>query len=80
MDRTTALKCAIVAALALALMVPVSMIRDLIAERQARRNEAVAGIALGWGQRQVIAGPYLYVPYERSWTEIAAETVDGKTR
>ncbi|OGA08265.1 MAG: hypothetical protein A3D95_08075 [Betaproteobacteria bacterium RIFCSPHIGHO2_12_FULL_69_13] len=80
MDRSTALKCALVALLALVLLVPVSMIRDLIAERQARRNEAVGGIALGWGQRQTIAGPYLVVPYERTWTEVAQEIVDGKTR
>ena len=80
MDRTTLWKCAIVAVLALALLIPVTMIRDLIAERQARRNEAVGGIALGWGQRQVLAGPYLAVPYERQWTESTQETVDGKTR
>ena len=80
MDRTTALKCAIVATLALVLLVPVSMIRDLIAERQARRDEAVGGIALGWGQRQTLAGPYLAVPYERTWTETTQEIVDGKTR
>jgi len=80
MDRTTALKCAIVAALALALLVPVSMIRGLIAERQARRDEAVAGIARGWGQRQTLAGPYLAVPYERTWTETTREVVDGTTR
>ncbi|MBI2754198.1 MAG: cell envelope integrity protein CreD [Betaproteobacteria bacterium] len=80
MDRTTALKCAIVAALALVLLIPVSMIRDLIAERQARRDEAVSRIALGWGQRQVIAGPYLAVPYERIWTETTKEIVDGKSR
>jgi len=56
------------------------MIRDLIAERQARRNEAVAGIALGWGQRQMLAGPFLSIPYERSWVETTQETVDGKSR
>jgi inner membrane protein len=66
-----------VTALALALFVPVNMIRDLIAERQARRHDAVAGIALGWGRRQVLAGPYLVIPYERDWTEISRETIDG---
>lgn len=59
MDRSTALKAALIGALALALLVPVAMIRDLISEHQARRNEAVGGIALGWGQRQVLAGALL---------------------
>jgi inner membrane protein len=80
MDRTTLWKCAIVFALALVLLVPVAMIRDLIGERQARRNEAVGGIALGWGQRQVLSGPYLAIPYERHWVDVTQEIVEGKTR
>lgn len=47
MDRAQVLKTLVVAGLALALLVPVAMIRDLIGERQARRNEAVHGIAEG---------------------------------
>ena len=73
-------KTAIVAALAIALMVPVTMIRGLVDERQARRNEAVTGIAEGWGKRQALAGPYLAIPYERQWTEVSHETIDDKRR
>ena len=80
MNRTIAIKTLLIAALALALLVPVNMIRDLIAERQARRNQAVDAIALGWGKRQVLAGPYLLIPYERSWTETTRETIDGALR
>lgn len=80
MDRSHLLKTLVIAGLALGLCVPVAMIRDLIGERQARRHEAVQGIAEGWGRRQVLAGPYLAVPYERSWTEIQRDTVDGKER
>ena len=36
--------------------------------------------AQGWGQRQTLAGPFLSVPYERSWTETVQETVEGKSR
>ena len=64
--RLAAAKPAVIALLALALFVPVNMIRGLIAEREARRDEAVAGIAHGWGARQTLAGPYLAVPYERA--------------
>ena len=52
----------LLAGLALALLVPVAMIRDLIGERQARRNDAVHGIAEGWGRRQALIGPILAVP------------------
>ncbi|MGH8676318.1 MAG: inner membrane CreD family protein, partial [Burkholderiales bacterium] len=80
MDRSTAIKAAVTAVLALVLLIPVSMIRDLISERQARRNEAVGGIALGWGQRQMLSGPFLSIPYERTWVETTQETVDGKSK
>jgi inner membrane protein len=80
MSFSLLIKTAIVAALALVLMVPVGMIRGLVDERQARRNEAVTGIAEGWGKRQTLAGPYLAIPYERQWTEVSRDTVDDKPR
>ena len=80
MNRSLVLKALLVAGLVIVLMLPVAMIRDLVAERQARRNEAVTGIAEGWGKRQTVAGPYLTIPYERHWTEVKQETVDGKVR
>ena len=78
MNRSLFVKTILVGALALVLMIPVGMIRDLVAERQARRNEAVAGIAEGWGKRQTVATPYLVIPYERHWTVVRRETIDGK--
>lgn len=73
-------KPAVIALLALALFVPVNMIQNLVAEREARRDEAVAGIAHGSGGRQTLAGPYLAVPYERTRLEVARETVNGEPR
>lgn len=69
-----------IAALALALFVPVSMIGDLIAERKARHSAAIQDIALGWGQPQTLTDPYLVIPYQRVWTEVTHETVDGVQR
>ncbi len=80
MNRAVFLKTVLVGALALILLVPVTMIRDLIAERQARRNEAVGEIALGWGGRQTISDPFLVVPYERTFVKLVRDTVDGNTR
>src|SRR5262245_31265171 len=73
-------KTIVVGLLALVLLVPVLMIQGLVFERQARRNEAVTNIAEGWGKHQTVSGPYLSVPYERHWTEIRRDTVDGKLR
>ena len=80
MTLAAAAKTIVIGLLALVLLVPVLMIQGLIAERQARRNEAVTGIAEGWGKQQSVSGPYLSVPYERHWTEIKREVVDGKLR
>ncbi|MDH3321092.1 MAG: cell envelope integrity protein CreD [Betaproteobacteria bacterium] len=80
MKLAAAAKPAVIALLALAMFVPVTMIQGLIAERQARRDVAVAGIAQGWGARQTLAGPYLAVPYWRTWTEVVQETIDGRPR
>jgi len=80
MTLSATAKTIVIGLLALVLLVPVLMIQGLIFERQVRRNEAVTGIAEGWGKRQTVAGPYLSVPYERHWTEIKREMVDGKLR
>jgi inner membrane protein len=80
MNLAAAAKMIVIGLLALVLLVPVLMIQGLIGERQARRNEAVTGIAEGWGKRQTVAGPYLAIPYERHWTVVKRETVDGKLR
>jgi inner membrane protein len=80
MDRSFILKLLGITILALAIMVPVVMTRDLINERQARRAEAVTGIATGWGTAQTIVGPILVVPYRRVWNEVVRETEDGKPR
>jgi len=78
MNRSLLLKTVLMGALALVLMIPVCMIRDLVAERQARRNEAVNGIAEGWSKRQTVASPYLAIPYQRHWTVVKRQTIDGK--
>ena len=80
MNRSLLLKAALVAALSFVLMIPVWMIRDLVSERQTRRNEAVGGIAEGWGKRQTLDAPYLSIPYERRWVEVKREMIDGKER
>ena len=78
--KAAATKIVVIVVLAVALFVPVLMIQNLVAERQQRRDEAVNGIAEGWGKRQTLAGPYVALPYERTWTQVTQEVVDGKER
>jgi inner membrane protein len=74
------LKSLAVGVLALLLMIPMGMIRELVAERQKRAAEAVDGIAEGWGKRQAVAGPYFIVPYDRYWTEVKRGWHEGQER
>ena len=62
--------------LTLLLLIPSFMIRGLINERQARRDNVVNDIAYKWsGGRQTIAGPILTVPFKRYYKD-----GKGKTR
>ncbi len=55
--------------LALALMIPLTMVGGLIKERENRRLEAVQEVSSMWGSEQKIAGPVLVVPYWYAYTE-----------
>lgn len=80
MNREMLYKVIGMGVLALVLLVPVVMIRDLIAERQTRRNEAVGEIAAGWGRNQTLGGPVLVAQFRRTWQEVVHELDDGKPR
>jgi inner membrane protein len=54
--------------LALLLQIPIAMIGSRVAERQGRRDEAVAEVASKWGKEQALTGPALVVPYTHRWT------------
>lgn len=45
------------------LQIPTWMIRDVVIERQARKNDAVTDIIGKWGSAQTLVGPILRIPY-----------------
>lgn len=66
------LKISAISFVALVLLLPVAMIRELVTERQQRRDAVVGDIARSAAYAQTITGPLLVVPYTRkvrSWTE-----------
>ncbi len=52
-----------VAFLVLILLIPTSMVQDLIRERQYRQEEAIREINSKWGNEQTISGPIISIPY-----------------
>jgi len=68
----TIFKMAAVVVLILLLLIPLNMVRSVLHERLARRNEAVANITSSWGRDQRLVGPILIVPFRyavKSWKE-----------
>ncbi len=63
------IKVVVVAFLALALLIPTSMISSLVMERQGRLREATFEIGSKWGLEQKITGPILTVPYYAYYRE-----------
>lgn len=61
---STMLKMAVIGILILVLLIPTGMLRALINEREATRNQAIAEVSEKWGNEQLIGGPVLSVPYE----------------
>lgn len=49
--------------LTLALLIPSSLISDLVRERQYRQSEVTAEVSASWSGPQFIAGPVLMLPY-----------------
>jgi len=74
----TALKMGTIAALTLLLLIPLALIRSVLSERLARRQEALENITGTWGSDQVLLGPVLIVPYKyrvKGWKD---QTINGR--
>ena len=51
--------------LVLILMIPVSMIKNIISERQWRQESVIQEVSRDWGAGQTISGPILTIPYSK---------------
>jgi len=71
------LKVVFVVVLLLLFLIPLSMIRLIVNERQSRSLEAEEEIVSLWGGRQTISGPLIAVPYKKI---IKEQTDKGETK
>ncbi|WP_240452781.1 MULTISPECIES: cell envelope integrity protein CreD [Sphingobacterium] len=58
------LKLFVIFILVLIMMIPMSLIDDLVSERKNREQQVSSEIAAKWGRDQVVSSPVLAVPYE----------------
>ncbi|WP_312339142.1 cell envelope integrity protein CreD [Sphingobacterium sp.] len=73
-SNSTVLKLLVIFFLSLILLIPLSLISDLIEERKNREQEVAAGITLNWGKDQVVSSPILAIPY-RETIPLSAEKI-----
>ena len=59
----------VIAGLVMCLLIPVTMIKDVISEREMRREGVIKEVSSKWGGEQTIAGPILTVPYTEYITD-----------
>jgi inner membrane protein len=59
------MRAVVVLGMTLAILIPLTMVRGVVHERQEYRREAVADIARSFAGRQSFAGPVLVVPYRQ---------------
>lgn len=73
-------RLAVMAAIFVALILPITMIYGLVSERTSRRDEAAKTISDEWGRAQTIYGPVLSVPfrYHVQPKEAPSELVDDR--
>jgi inner membrane protein len=62
-STSISLKLGIIAFLIILLLIPKSLVDDLIYERQQRQNEAEIEVTDKWSREQLVMGHYLSVPY-----------------
>jgi len=67
------LKLIIIGIIGLALLIPTSMINFLINEREIRKEEAISEVNSKWGEKQILVGPILTIPYKY----LESKTIDN---
>ena len=65
MKNSITLRLFIIGFLMLILLIPASMIQSLIYERQSKSDEAATEISSKWGEKQVVTGPIICVPFNK---------------
>jgi len=78
-SNSTVLKLFVILFLSLLLLIPLTLISDLIEERKTREQSVSEGIALNWGQEQVISGPVVAIPYSEIIQKSAEKSKNSAT-
>jgi inner membrane protein len=73
--RSMTMRALLVAILVLLLLIPLSMVQDLVREREARKDDVVREVGATWGESQTITGPLISVPFSST---VRVDLGDGR--
>ena len=62
----------------LVLLIPTSMIENLIFERESTQKEAISEVSSKWANEQTISGPFISIPYTRYIKEFSKKDSTSK--
>lgn len=65
-QNSVSFKLALIIALSLLMLIPTIFIRNMINERQFRRDDTIREVTSKWGEEQQLCGPIILVPYEKT--------------
>jgi len=60
------------------LLIPTSMIENLIFERESTQEEAINEVSSKWANEQTISGPFISIPYTKYVKEVSKKDSTGK--
>ena len=63
-SNAVTIKIILIALLIIALIIPITMVQNMITERNRTANEASAEVQQKWSKPQNITGPMLVIPYK----------------
>lgn len=59
--------------LILVLLIPIASVKNLIRERQLRRDDVISEVSSKWGRKQTLTGPVLTIPFNKRVKKFNAE-------
>ncbi|AYL99209.1 cell envelope integrity protein CreD [Mucilaginibacter celer] len=79
LKESATFKLIFIGILVLLLLIPSSLIHELITERSQRQEEVIREVSDSWSAKQVIKGPVLVIPYKKQFklTDTTTRTTSG---
>ncbi len=72
----TLIKGLITGALILLMLIPTVFIQNIVKERETRQREVAAEVSSRWASSQTLSGPFLYIPYKYSSTDVQGKVIE----